>query len=241
MTISNSVSDASAHSPLAANSTSKTQSPFKAKVTHFATPSNNPVSIFDSVCMSREDIRSHVRQARNNIAPESQNQLALIASRHMLAEIQARSAKHVAIYLTNDGELATQKLIDALWELDINVYLPRVHPFVKGHLLFIRYRPDSVMTVNKFNINEPQLNVGDVIPLHRLDMVITPLVAFDDHGNRIGMGGGFYDRTLADAEPNKPLIIGFAHDIQQVSQVPFDWWDIPLAMVITPTRRLTIS
>ncbi len=211
-----------------------------ARISYFATPSELQAPLFDSSGMSRDSIRRHVRQERNSLSNEEQSQFALIASRHMLAEIQAHSAEHVALYLTHDGELATQKLIDALWELNINVYLPLIHPFCKGHLLFVRYAPDTVMVKNQYGISEPQLNVQHVITLDKLDMIIAPLVAFDAHGNRMGMGGGYYDRTLSQVVNNKPLAVGFAHDCQEVSQVPTDFWDVPLPVIITPTRRLAI-
>ncbi|AZG72205.1 5-formyltetrahydrofolate cyclo-ligase [Shewanella livingstonensis] len=211
-----------------------------ARISYFATPTELGEPLFDSTDMSRDNIRRHVRQERNSLSTDEQNQLALIASRHMLAEIQAQSAQHVALYFTQDGELSTKKLIEALWDLDINLYLPCIHPFSKGHLLFVRYDRDSVMVNNKYGISEPQLNVQHIITVNNLDLIITPVVAFDEHGNRMGMGSGYYDRTLAQVINNKPLAVGFAHDCQQVSQVPTDFWDIPLPVVITPTRRLAI-
>ncbi|MCT8987657.1 5-formyltetrahydrofolate cyclo-ligase [Shewanella phaeophyticola] len=211
-----------------------------ASISYFASPSELQEPLFDSTNMSRDNIRRHVRQERNSLSTEEQSQLSLIASRHMLAEIQTQSAQHVAVYLTHDGELATQKLIDALWELNINVYLPLIHPFCKGHLLFVRYTRDSVMVKNQYGISEPKLNVQHVITVEQLDMIITPMVAFDAHGNRMGMGGGYYDRTLSQVVNNKPLAVGFAHDCQEVSQVPTDFWDVPLPVIITPTRRLAI-
>lgn len=68
------------------------------------------------------------------------------------------------------------------------IYLPVLHPFCPGHLLFLHYRPDSQLIRNRLNILEPQLDVRDVLPLKRLDVVITPLVAFDRDGQRLGMG-----------------------------------------------------
>ncbi|MGK0411262.1 MAG: 5-formyltetrahydrofolate cyclo-ligase [Shewanella psychromarinicola] len=199
-----------------------------------------PAPLFDSYNMSRDSIRRHIRQERNALSQAEQNQLALIASRHLLSEIQRISAKRVALYLAFDGELATNKLIKALWKLDIEVYLPRLHPFAKGHLLFIRYTADTVMINNRFNIAEPKLDVGNIATVEQLDMIVTPLVAFDNNGNRMGMGGGYYDRTLAQVIDNKPLAVGYAHDCQQVNVLPIEYWDVPLPVIITPTRRLAI-
>lgn len=195
-------------------------------------------ALFDSQGMSRDFIRRHIRQERKSFTVAEQHQLALIASRHMLAEIQQRNAQHVALYFSYDGELATEKLIEALWHIGVKTYLPLIHPFSPGHLLFCHYHRDSVLIKNKFGISEPKLNVQDIIPTPKLDIIITPLVAFDGNCNRMGMGGGYYDRTLKNSVNNKPLAVGFAHDCQQVSHLPIERWDIPLPLVITPTRRL---
>lgn len=73
--------------------------------------------------------------------------------------------------------------------------------------------------------------------IHQLDVVITPLVAFDITGNRMGMGGGYYDRTLANWRTDqRPLPIGYAHDCQQVDKLAKQHWDIPLPYIITPTQ-----
>ncbi|MCL1142355.1 5-formyltetrahydrofolate cyclo-ligase [Shewanella gaetbuli] len=195
-------------------------------------------ALFDSQGMNRDFIRRHIRQERKSYTAAEQHQLSLIASRHMLAEIQQKNAKNVALYISHDGELSTQKLIEALWHIGVNTYLPRLHPFCPGQLLFCHYHKDSEMTSNQFGILEPKLNVQEVIPVTQLDIIVTPLVAFDDRCNRLGMGGGYYDRTLSNCIDNKPLAIGFAHDCQQVSHLPLERWDIPLPLIITPTRRL---
>ncbi|MGL5045488.1 MAG: 5-formyltetrahydrofolate cyclo-ligase, partial [Plesiomonas sp.] len=110
---------------------------------------------------------------------------------------------------------------------------------------FLAYRPDTRMTLNRYNIAEPRLDVRDLIPASALDLICTPLVAFDDRGHRLGMGGGFYDRTLAAFMPTKmavsppkvPQIIGLAHDCQRVNAVPQEAWDIPLPAILTPQQQ----
>lgn len=100
------------------------------------------------------------------------------------------------------------------------------------------------MTHNRYGILEPQLNCSHVSPVAQLDMILMPLVAFDSKGNRLGMGGGFYDRTLAHLPKNKaqrPTLIGIAHQCQFVDALPVASWDIPLDYIITDERIYCIS
>jgi 5-formyltetrahydrofolate cyclo-ligase len=69
-----------------------------------------------------------------------------------------------------------------------------------------------------------------------LDVVLAPLVVFDENRNRIGMGGGFYDRSFAmrkDAAISLPVLIGVAHELQKVEQIIPEDWDVRLDMVVT--------
>ena len=84
------------------------------------------------------------------------------------------------------------------WREGKEVYLPVIHPFNKHNLLFLRYGEETQLQNNKFGILEPILDVTTVCPAYMLDVLCTPLVAFDANGARLGMGGGFYDRTLAN-------------------------------------------
>lgn len=152
------------------------------------------------------------------------------------------SSEHIALYLANDGELDTFPLIQALWQLGKTVYLPILHPFTPGYLLFVRYDKDTLLYPNKFGIPEPLAECHRLLPVNQLDIVFTPLVAFDKCGNRLGMGGGFYDRTLSQLPPDSRCqIIGLAHSCQQVEAVPTEAWDIPLKQIITPDQRFDFS
>ena len=154
----------------------------------------------------------------------------------MLAFEPVLGAKTVALFLSFDGELDTTPLIEALWQTEKEVYLPVLHPFSRGNLLFLRYTPQSNLVTNRLKILEPKLDVRDVLPLNKLDVLITPLVAFDANGQRLGMGGGFYDRTLQDWQQHGLYPVGLAHDCQRVDALPVEQWDIPLPAVVTPSR-----
>ena len=179
----------------------------------------------------RQQLRQHIRKTRQNLTALQQQQAAQRITQQALSFIEQHQARNIALYLAVDGEIATQPLIEQLWQQGKNVYLPVLHPFCKGHLLFLHYLPDTPMKQNKYGIFEPHLNVQNVLPLEQLDVIFTPLVAFDKQGNRLGMGGGFYDRTLQNSQ-RRFITVGLAHQCQQVEALPIESWDIPLEHIL---------
>ena len=180
----------------------------------------------------RNQLRQQIRKTRANLTALQQQQAEDSITQQALALIEARNAQHIALYVSFDGEISTEKLIKTLWAQDKHVYLPVLHPFNPNHLLFLRYLPDTPMLKNKFGIWEPKLNVQNVLPLDELDILFTPLVAFDKEGNRLGMGGGFYDRTLQNWQNSSFIPVGLAHQCQQVEQLPTEAWDVPLHRIL---------
>lgn len=189
-----------------------------------------------SLSLERQAIRTHVRHLRRGLSAEQQTLAANNVAEHALNVESVDRAQHIALFLSVDGELNTRPLIARLWQQHKQVYLPVLHPFSPGNLLFIRYTPETELIPNRLRIPEPQLNVQDIIPLDRLDVMFVPLVAFDKHGQRLGMGGGFYDRTLQHWRRHRFLPVGLAHDCQQVDTLPVETWDIPLPAILTPSR-----
>ncbi len=184
----------------------------------------------------RQEIRQQIRQRRRKLTPDEQHLFAQLAAERMLAYEPVVKAATVAVFLSFDGELDTTPLIRALWQAGKTVYLPVLHPFSKGNLLFLRYSENSHLVMNRLKILEPKLDVRDVLPLDKLDVLIAPLVAFDEQGQRLGMGGGFYDRTLQNWQQHGLWPVGLAHDCQHVPALPAEEWDIPLPAVVTPSR-----
>lgn len=194
------------------------------------------MTLLSDIPFTRQQIRQQIRQRRRGLTPEQQTQFALQAADRMMAYPPVLLAQTVAVFLSFDGELDTRPLIDQLWRAGKRVYLPVLHPFSPGNLLFLHYHPSSDLVVNRLNIREPKLDVRDVLPLSQLDVLVTPLVAFDAAGQRLGMGGGFYDRTLQNWRQHRLQPVGYAHDCQQVDALPTEQWDIPLPAVITPSK-----
>ncbi|WP_127958940.1 5-formyltetrahydrofolate cyclo-ligase [Serratia microhaemolytica] len=185
----------------------------------------------------RHAIRQQIRQRRRALTAAQQQQFADQIALSLLQHSRVQFSEKIAVFLSFDGELETATLIQRLWQSGKRLYLPVLHPFSAGHLLFLAYTPHTRLVYNRFNILEPALDVANVLPFPQLELLLTPLVAFDLHGHRLGMGGGFYDRTLQHWQAGGPYPIGLAHDCQQVERLPVEAWDVPLPEIITPTRN----
>ncbi|HDL5699278.1 TPA: 5-formyltetrahydrofolate cyclo-ligase [Mannheimia haemolytica] len=183
---------------------------------------------------SLTDLRSQLRQSmrlkRQSLTAGQQTQAAESIIPQALSLIESYQASHIAFYLPFNGEISPIPLMEQLLQQGKKLYLPLLHPFTSGQLLFLNYDCKTSLKFNRLRIQEPVLDVRNIIPLQELEMIFTPLVACDKAGNRLGMGGGFYDRTLAQA-PHL-ISVGLAHECQQVEQLPIESWDMPLDHII---------
>lgn len=115
------------------------------------------------------------------------------------------------------------------------LFFPTIHDFQNGQMHFIRWTGNSRLQTNKYNIPEVLPN-HPALRARALDLILVPLVGFDCAGNRLGMGGGFYDRYLASYRPQiKPFALGVAFDIQREPQIKVEPWDYPLDAILTET------
>lgn len=188
---------------------------------------------------TRQQLRQFYRQRRNSLNPDQQLQAGRELLKKCLQTSLLGAANKIACYVANDGEIDLSPLIKYCWELNKKIYLPVLHPFAKGNLLFVAYQARSKMHANKFGIPEPEISCPNVCPLNQLDIIFTPLVAFDKQGHRLGMGGGFYDRTLAPLQRSKTdtQVLGVAHNCQlATTSLNSEKWDIPMQKIITPSN-----
>lgn len=174
----------------------------------------------------RQQVRKLVRAKRLALSPSEQTFASQSIINPSLKLIDHYNAQKIAFYLSFDGEISPLALIQLLRELGKKIYLPVLHPFSANQLLFLEYVDDADLEKNHFGILQPKLDIRKVLPTSELDMIFTPLVAYDTQGNRLGMGGGFYDRTLAQYP--EIVTVGLAHRCQQVDSLPIEQWDIPL-------------
>jgi 5-formyltetrahydrofolate cyclo-ligase len=190
---------------------------------------------------SKNQIRKKMRQRRRYLNDNMRNHLAMQFTQHFLHTPLFKTSKRIACYLPNDGEMDLQLIIEQIWRMNKTCYLPVLNQLNHRQLLFAQYNINTPLGKNKFGIPEPLIPPRDAFHALNLDLVLVPLVAFDGTGNRLGMGGGFYDRTLAFMSQRKvwlkPKIYGVAYEFQQVAALNKKAWDIPMHGVLTEIKQ----
>ncbi len=187
--------------------------------------------------VDRSQIRQQMRQQRNALSAQQQSDAAHHVERLISRSRFYRNSQRIACYITNDSELSLELLIERIWLENKCCYLPVLDSIHHNRLWFAPYRPDSKMRLNRFGIPEPLCGKRELVRAQSLDLIMAPLVAFDKAGNRLGMGGGYYDRSLAFLLRRrywrKPRLCGVAYNFQQVKQLPRQSWDVPLSTIAT--------
>ena len=176
----------------------------------------------------KQALRIHCQTIRKHLSSEEQ----AVASASVCERIQALSpyqkAKHIAIYHAVHGEIDLSSLRETSHEKK-TCYFPIMN--VDQTLSFLPVTTDTVFYKNSVGIPEPDVTHELAIMPKQLDIIFLPLVAFDEHGTRLGMGGGYYDRTLA--HNHSTLLVGVGYEFQRQAFIEPQRWDVPLAIVIT--------
>jgi len=186
---------------------------------------------------SPQNIRRSIRAERRALPAAVHQSFSEKICQHISSSPQFRRARRIALYLPNDGEIDLQPLIHEAWARNKRCYLPVLMPFNENRLWFAPLEPGERMVRNRFGILEPDRNWYQMAKLWSIDLLLMPLVAFDSSGTRMGMGGGFYDRSFAYLRQRghwrKPHLLGTAFELQRVEGLPRQQWDIPLHSVVT--------
>ncbi len=185
---------------------------------------------------SKAELRRQLRARRSALTRAQQLHAADALVCRLLVTRVLRVSRRIACYLPNDGEIDPRPLIARLWALKKACYLPVLSHMPNEHLWFARVTPDTPLTLNKFGIPEPRI-ADEWRRARELDLILLPLVGFDPDGNRLGMGAGFYDRSLEFLRLRqvwkKPRLVGLAHECQRVARLPVNAWDVALDAVVT--------
>ena len=190
--------------------------------------------------LSRPALRRQLRQARRNLSPQQQKRAARDLYRQLAQHPLFRRCRHIARDLPHDGEIDPRPLLREAQRRGKATYLPVLKRWPRTKMSFQRVHPHESMTRNRFRIAEPQDLPARQRKVWTLDLVLLPLVGFDEQGGRLGMGGGFYDRSLAYRQLrknwHKPTLLGLAHECQKVDRLALASWDVRLGAVVTDRR-----
>lgn len=184
----------------------------------------------------RDALRRHLRERRRALPAAARIAAADALAERLLALPFAPSAGAVAGYWSMDGEIGLHR-----WQLSLPAAVQYCLPVLHGDVLrFAPWRPGQALKPNRYGIPEPDVEPASALDGREMALVVAPLVGFDARGNRLGMGGGWYDRSFAfrRAQAAPPLLVGAAFALQQVDALDAAGWDVPLDAICTESNTL---
>lgn len=187
--------------------------------------------------MDKAETRFEIREQRRALSLHQQHIHAMEVSKQLVRMPWYQRARNIGLYISADGELSTDYLLAHARNFSKRVFLPVLHPYRHGRLLFCEWREGAELIPNRYGILEPELKRSTIAPTRSLDLVVVPLVAFDMDRNRLGMGGGYYDRTFEVSRRQscwkRPRLVGVAHELQKREKIEASNWDVSLDAVVT--------
>ena len=185
-----------------------------------------------STARRKRQLRQELRRQRRALSPQQQACASRKLCQRLLHSTRFQNSKLIACYLPADGEIDPRPVISASWRAGKSVFLPVIG---NGRgMRFHPYRRGDTLVRNRFGLLQPRPGRQSK-PVREIDLVLLPLVGFDRSGSRLGMGGGFFDRTFRYAHNRRlrPFLLGIAHAIQELDCVPVESWDLPLDAIAT--------
>ncbi len=178
----------------------------------------------------RHALRLELRERRRSLPAATRIKAAELVADRLLALPFAPTAGHVAGYWAMDGEIGLHA-----WQVrlprSLRYCLPVLHE--DGRLRFAPWSPGEALVTNRYGIPEPDVAASALLEPERMALVVLPLVGFDARGQRLGMGGGWYDRSFAfrQAAGTPPWLVGAAFAAQQRDAIEVQAWDVALDAV----------
>lgn len=184
--------------------------------------------------IDKDNARKGLLLLRSQLTSALQQQKSAQIIDHIKKSDIFKNAKNIAYFHSVRGEANPAELANVAPK-HTQFYLPVIAPNKNDGLLFAPINQGTEFKNNQFAIPEPVVDSSEMINARDLDLVIMPLLGFDNSGNRLGMGGGYYDRCFAFKKEKKlkPILLGFAYDFQKIDPISTESWDIGLDMVAT--------
>jgi len=194
----------------------------------------------DRIDNDRRSLRRSLRSRRQSLGAGERMAAAEAITTHLLTHPALARVGYVAGYWASGGELPLHVLQlrlrpDQIW------CLPCVQP--DGLLRFAPWRPGDPLVTNRYGIPEPNVATGSLLEPQELHLALVPLLGFDRRGHRLGMGGGYYDRSFAfrHTAPAPPTLIGIGYAMQELPPIAERHWDVPLDAVVTEKELIEFA
>ena len=193
-------------------------------------------------------LRQSLRAKRRHLTKMKQHQHAKKITQRIIHSRLYKRSRHIALYLAADGEVDLSFLINKLHSSSDSghskkCYLPVIVSRRHAIIHFAPYEKHTRLKKNCFGILEPVYQKKQLKTALQMNLILAPLVGFDKQGNRMGMGGGYYDRALQHLKSGdsrsrsfKPGFVGIAHEVQGVQRLESHTWDIALNAIVTERR-----
>lgn len=189
----------------------------------------------DTFFIVKEEIRKKLKLQRSQLSASYINSASTQIFELLKKTDLFINSEKIGCYQSIGQEVKTDKIINYILANHKICFLPVVQ---SNTLQFNRYSERTRLLTNKYGIKEPMGN--NYIEVFELDVILLPLVGFSRNGDRLGMGAGYYDRTLGKLEKT-PILIGLAYESQEIPNIPTDEWDISLDYVITNNEVITCN
>ena len=194
----------------------------------------------NNITALKRELRQLARTRNSQIAPEQRRTLSAAAIAQLLARPEFQRAQRILGYLPLTDELDVSAALESALRAGKTVALPRYIPEENTYCAALVTETFASLSPGAFGIREPSASAA-IMPLNQLDFVLVPGVAFDASGRRLGRGKGFYDRLLANVNSADCIKCGIAADEQIVTGIPAEAHDIPMNLIITPTRCFVMA
>ncbi len=183
--------------------------------------------------MTKEQLRIVYKQRRKELnSSQIDSMSSSIANQCLTLPIWDLNLFHIFLSISEMGEVDTRPLLSILSGKDKRIAIPKTIP-ASHSLVHYELTADTLFSVNSMGITEPK--GGNLLDVQAIDVVFVPLLAFDQKGQRVGYGKGYYDRFLEQCR-NDVITVGLSFFDPEVSISDSDPKDVPLDFVVNPTQ-----
>jgi 5-formyltetrahydrofolate cyclo-ligase len=182
----------------------------------------------DKTALRKQLIDRRAALSADEVARASEGAVSLVRTL-----FEWKNATEALLYWPVRGEIDLRPLITELWQRGCRVLLPRCRPDQPGEMDLACAACEDELVPGAFSIMEPDAEICPPVDSCRPQIALIPGVGFDRRGNRLGFGGGYYDRLLATDALRDTLVVGVAHEFQLIDSLPTQPWDKPVHVVCT--------